>query len=371
MTRRDSNGNIKHPSGLTIRDADLSRAEPVRWAWQHRILRGYINLLIGEEGIGKSTLVAWLAARITRGELAGDLHGTPSKVAFVGDEDSWDHIWVPKLEAAGANTKMTKQIVHGLDDDVIDLKRDAKSLMSYLSSEGIALVYFDQLLDNLGVTDDWKAKQVREALAPLRRAARVSNCGVLCTMHPNKRGGSFRDRVQGTPAFNALSRSSMLLAPHPTEPGRVVAAVAKANYMTEPDAFGFVIKQTSVPGKGGVVVPTTEVRDTCELPALRARDLLAEQKRETATDQARARLEGIFADGGIHPANDVLETMLAEDFSKTAIHTARRSLKIQTWQGTNEGAAPPWYWGYESSRKLSMNGNRAEDAEVEGESTDA
>src|SRR5207245_2887893 len=43
----------EHPSGLLIRKPDLTLARPTRWAWQHRIAVGYLNLLIGDEGIGK------------------------------------------------------------------------------------------------------------------------------------------------------------------------------------------------------------------------------------------------------------------------------------------------------------------------------
>jgi hypothetical protein len=89
VTRNDV---IKHASGLTVRKARLENARPFRWAWNQRVLLGYLNLQVGEEGIGKGNLTAWQAARITRGELQGDLRETPRRVAFIGDEDSWDNI---------------------------------------------------------------------------------------------------------------------------------------------------------------------------------------------------------------------------------------------------------------------------------------
>src|SRR5687767_4953631 len=98
-----SKGNIKHPSGLVVRRARLSNARPFAWAWDQRVLLGYLNLLIGEEGVGKGNLVAWIAAQLTRGLLPGDLLGQPSKVLIAGDEDSFDHIWVPRLKVAGAD----------------------------------------------------------------------------------------------------------------------------------------------------------------------------------------------------------------------------------------------------------------------------
>lgn len=46
-------------------------------------------MVVGEEGIGKGTILAHLAARLTRGELDGDLHGQPCTVLFLADEDGF------------------------------------------------------------------------------------------------------------------------------------------------------------------------------------------------------------------------------------------------------------------------------------------
>ena len=72
---------------LRVRTADLSRARPPKWAWESRVLLGYLNLLLGNEGAGKSTLAAWLLGQLTRGSLPGDLHGKPVYVAVLGDDD--------------------------------------------------------------------------------------------------------------------------------------------------------------------------------------------------------------------------------------------------------------------------------------------
>ena len=223
-------------SGLVIRTADLSRTRPFRWAWDQRVLLGYFNLIIGEEGIGKGNLAAWIAARITRGELPGDLLGRGRRVAFIGDEDSWDHIWTPRLHAAGADLGRISYIEAG-SNGALNVRSDADALRDYIKRGRIALVFFDQLLDNLGVADSWKDKEVRDVLAPLRTVARATEAAMLASMHPNKRGGSFRDRISGTPAFNALSRSSLLAMPHPDEQGRCVVVRGKGNYSMEPDAF--------------------------------------------------------------------------------------------------------------------------------------
>ena len=216
----------------------MKRAESFKWAWDQRILLSYLNLIVGEEGIGKGNLAAWIAARVTRGELPGDLEGEPRRVMFVGDEDSWDNIWTPRLAAAKANLRQCKYIAqgtHGVFD--VTTASDIEALGAYVVRQDVAFVYFDQLFDNLGMTDTWKDKHVRDALAPIKALAQATDCAVVMCLHPNKRSGSFRNRISGTPAFNTVSRSSILVAQHPFDPALVVAVRPKGNYSAEPPGF--------------------------------------------------------------------------------------------------------------------------------------
>lgn len=65
----DKGGDAGSAGSLRVRGADLSRARPIRWAWERRLPLGYLALLLGAEGVGKGTVAAWLIARLTRGEL--------------------------------------------------------------------------------------------------------------------------------------------------------------------------------------------------------------------------------------------------------------------------------------------------------------
>ncbi len=48
---------------LRVRSPDMANARPVTWPWHHRIPNGYLSLLLGEEGVGKGTLICWVIAR--------------------------------------------------------------------------------------------------------------------------------------------------------------------------------------------------------------------------------------------------------------------------------------------------------------------
>lgn len=344
MTKR---GDVRHPSGLVIREAKLGRAKPFKWAWDQRILLGYLNLLIGEEGIGKGNLVAWVASGITRGTLPGDLHGNPRNVVLIGDEDSFDHIWVPRLSAAGADLDRVSYVAAGASG-VFDVHHDADALREYITDQRAALTYFDQLLDNLGVTDSWKDKQVRDALAPLRAVAQGTSTAMLAAMHPNKRQGSFRDRISGTPAFNALSRSSLLAAPHPDEPGRTVLVRGKGNYSQEPSAFEFRIEPqefTLGHGTRHRLITTSRITDVRETALSRDHllDAAASRRREESqAGQARRALSELMGDGVARLAADVQKELWdAQRLPPKALSTAAREIGLKKWQ---EGYPASWHW---------------------------
>jgi len=175
--RRDQVGRamkaaLAHSSGLTVRTADLSRSRPPRWAWAERVALGSLNLLVGNEGVGKGTLIAYLVAQLTTGRLPGDLYGQPVAVGILGDEDSFDDVWAPRLHAAGADLSRVCQIERP-DGGYVELREDRAKLAAVARAEGLRVLFLDALLDHLGVgVDDWRAKAVRDALRPARTLAR-------------------------------------------------------------------------------------------------------------------------------------------------------------------------------------------------------
>lgn len=230
--------------GLRARSADLSRARPVRWAWDGRLPLGYLSLLLGAEGVGKGVLTAWILARLTRGELDGELKGRPARILVVGDEDSWDSVTMPRLHVAGADLGLVDTLAEDDESDLLDLRRDASALRELLAAGKYRVIYIDALLDTLGAdVDDWRSKGVRDALRPIRRIARELDVLALGTLHPNKgQRGNFRDLVSGSHAFNASSRSSLLLALDPADEDRRVLVRGKGNLAAAPPSFGFGIE---------------------------------------------------------------------------------------------------------------------------------
>jgi hypothetical protein len=206
---------------------------------------GLPSLIIGEEGIGKGTFTAWTIARATRGGLEGDLEETPVNVLIIGDEDAFEQIWVPRLYAADAD--LTK--LRTLDDGefVDDFASVNGELGAAIREDEIGLVVFDALIDHVPSSPSgaevYNPKSVREALKPLRRIVASTDVAAVGLMHPIKGNPSnFRQLVAGSHQFNAVSRSSLLIAADPEDEGRRVLVRGKGNHSAAPSALEFGIK---------------------------------------------------------------------------------------------------------------------------------
>jgi DNA-binding winged helix-turn-helix (wHTH) protein len=232
---------------LPVRSADWNRVRPVEWLWDSRVAIGKLNLLVGEEGGGKGTLLAWLTVRTIRGELPGDREGQPQRVLIVGDEDGYEDTWLPRMVAAGATREQIDRMVLLLEHD-LDFVRDEKRLLATVEREGIGFVIVDQVLDHIDGGKDGSAtynpKHIRQVLLPFRKVAKVCDVATLAACHPIKgTPKTFRDLIGGSHQMNAVSRSSLWLGQDPDSDdarARVVTR-GKGNLSAEPPSFEFEI----------------------------------------------------------------------------------------------------------------------------------
>ena len=340
--------DLNERSGLTVRGADLGRAQPPRWAWQDRIAIRYLNLLLGNEGIGKGVLIARLIARLTRGELRGDLYGEPVAVAVIGDEDSFDDVWTPRLHAGGADLSRVAQLERP-DGGYIDLRDNREDLAQAVKDYRLRVLFFDQLLDNLGVgVDDWRQKPVRDALHPLRSLARELDVAALCCLHPNKRGTSFRALLSGTTAFNAVSRSSLLLAQHPDDEEVRVLVRGKGNLARLPAAVEFRIVEEHFQANGHEFrVPVASTPWTSELTV----DVLLESEPKPVEHSKVADARGIIEsllprDGQWHPSKRLIEACAENGIDERTAQRAKTKLRVEHRRTTTFPSFVEWRWPF-------------------------
>src|SRR4051812_20691899 len=92
----------------TVQRAADVKPERVTWLWSHRIPRNKLSLLVGDPGVGKSTVTQDLAARLSKGlGMPGDPPTSrrlrTRNTLLSAPEDSASDTIRPRLEAMGAN----------------------------------------------------------------------------------------------------------------------------------------------------------------------------------------------------------------------------------------------------------------------------
>ena len=206
---------------VVLTSADSIKPRPVFWLWKNRLALGTLGLLAGREGVGKSTLGYWIAARITQGDLYGCFAGTPKAVLVCATEDSWEHTIVPRLMAAGADlTRVYRvDVVTAMNITVgMSLPRDLEGVERAANEVDAALMLLDPLVSRLGDLDTHKDAEVRQALEPLVAIADRVNMAILGIIHHNKSGSADPLQViMASKAFTAVARSVHTVVPDPDD----------------------------------------------------------------------------------------------------------------------------------------------------------
>jgi hypothetical protein len=214
--------------GLILRPASGIRIRPVRWLWDTtpegapptshgRIPLYSLCIAAGGPGLGKSQFAVWMTARVTRGELPGELYGKPMGVIYAAAEDSWTYTIAPRLIAAGADMDLVFHVsVH--DDERpyarLTLPIDTSLLAQEAERYNVGLMVLDPLLSYIdkGI-NDYRAAEVRAALEPLVAAADRHHFTILGLAHFTKAGAADPlARVAGSGAFGQLLRSLIAFA---------------------------------------------------------------------------------------------------------------------------------------------------------------
>lgn len=211
------------PRALVGRTLGNVQMRAIDWLWTGWIPKGYITLLAGETGAGKSTVLADVTARVTTGTpWPGEYEPRqPNRVLWLGSEDSIEEMTAPRLVACGGNlnnvieiqgvTQQGKRNTFSMQDDLGEIRRwlgaarDEGYPFSMLVIDPVTSYLPGQKLRKVDLND---AGQLRTVLEPWLVVAQEYRIAIVCVTHFAKdTTRSMLHRVLGSAAFAQTCRS--------------------------------------------------------------------------------------------------------------------------------------------------------------------
>jgi hypothetical protein len=318
------------PRYLALTAASSIRIDRPRWVWDRRIPIGGTTLMPGREGLGKTLLVCWLAARLSRGQLDGEWLGQPADVVYVGHEDDRSTVLVPRLVAAGADLDRF-YFVDIPSGGTFSLNVDLETLVAAVRDDGrnVALVVIDPLDSQLGAIDSHKKAEVQTTVGRLAIVTQQLRCGGLGLAHFSKAATTdLLTKVVGSVGFTTSVRSVLGVGEHPQDATERVCVLAKANMTdrSQVPTIRFRPEQRFIPHPdGGPDIDTARVVMRGEEHGLDPNAILMQQNPEerAALEEAAGWLEDYLK------LHKVVEAAQAKDEGKVAGHANRTLQRAQ------------------------------------------
>jgi hypothetical protein len=324
-------------SKLYLQLADASEPRKANWLWHEKVPLGVFSLIAGRQGIGKSTVVFDTIAKLSRGELDGDLRGKPRGAVIVATEDSWEEKILPSIIYSGADLSRIGYVTSRGDDWFTDvtLPDDLAEIEDLCEQVDAGILIFDPITSRLSHNiDTHKDSDVRRGLEPLGGFARKTGISVLGVIHVNKGGGDPLSSVMGSQAFTAAARSVLFAAQYDDD--NYALSVIKSNsgpsnqltelYQLEAGTIGQDITAVKVNWMN-VVAETME-------------EITTKNKTKQTHEDAIDWLATLLGSGPVQ-ADEVQSGAKAAGISVRGLKTARDILKVAS---KRDGYQGPYFW---------------------------
>jgi hypothetical protein len=226
---------------------------PTGWLWPNWLPLGRLAVLDGDPGLGKSTLLFDLAARVSRdGVMPDGSTGVSGSVIILNAEDDPAETIQPRLAAAGANPERVfhlGEIKTGNMGDMGDRSRgvqipdDTPLIGRLIGKQGARLLIIDPLLAFLAGADANCDQHIRRVLQQISAMAQEHGCAVICVRHLNK-GASPKAVYRGSGSIGVIghARTGLIVAQDPDDDEQRVLAVSKCNLAVKPASLRFALE---------------------------------------------------------------------------------------------------------------------------------
>ena len=309
---------------LRSRKGSEIKPEQIVWIWRGRIAKGKHTALAGEPGVGKSTLLYWIAATITRGSLWPCSEGTAPKgsVVLLSAEDGPADTIVPRFLAAGGDPDKL-HIITAVETEegvgAFSLQADLHALEEKVREIGdVVLIIIDPISSYMGAADGHSNTDVRSVLEPLNEMADRLGVAILSNSHFSKAGAANKSRashrVIGSTAFTALPRAVFSVVQDAEDDGRKLLLHLKNNIAPAAKGLAYRLAETVATYIGDPPAPLYATRVEWESEHV-----------ATTADQAIAQHEAALREAGKRPQTEA--QCEAEEFLREQLDDGAKSKK--------------------------------------------
>lgn len=320
------------------------KAEKVQWDWPEMILRNSLNLIDGNKGSGKSSVMATIASALCAGKKLPESKSAGPKGAclWFGSEESFGGSVVTRWKANGcdANQILTVQEhnASGYGRVIMPMQEDRlRTMVRYTKARVIVADPYTALGD---VSLDTRHEQsTRLYLESLARVAHEEGVTILLSRHLRKgRSGSLLDHGLGSVTIAAVCRSVLRAERDKQNPSTCFLGCVAGNHGKAPG----VVPYTLVEKDGSVFVAKFGARKDKEMEeVLEGGD---EPDERDASADARSLLSEALAKGPVD-AKVILEEAKKNGIGERTLRRAKAEMRVVSKRGkAGKGVAANWTW---------------------------
>lgn len=315
---------------------------PVQWLSPGRLAAGKLTILDGDPGLGKSTLLCELAARITRGEaLPGGQPAPPRRVLLLSAEDDLVDTIRPRIDAAGGDPRRILALRAYPNGTAAGrpfvIPGDVPLFEGLVQHLEPALLIIDPLVAYLDRAHNANSDQaVRRALAALTALGASTGVAIVAVRHLNKTANANPlYRGGGSIGIIGAARCGLLLARDPDDPHRRLLAATKSNLGAPPSTLAFRLQPDAHTGAVRVVWDGESSWTADRL----LQETAASPEERSVLAEVRGWLRQALA-GGPRPAGELQVEARARGFAFQTYRAARRAEGVTTRKAP--GLNAPW-----------------------------
>lgn len=342
-------------SRLVVNCAADIKPEKIDWLWEQRLPLGKCVLVAGEGGLGKSMVLAWIAATVSRGKEwpCGEGQSRRGSVVILSAEDDAADTIVPRLIAADADCSKVHilEAVRKEDDEgqrSFNLQLDLPALEKTIEKLGdVLLVIIDPITSYLGKVDSHKNAELRSVLEPLGKMAARQHVTIIANTHLSKAsGGSANSRVIGSVAFVNHARAAFIVTADPEDSGRRLFLPSKTNLGKPRDGLAYRIADAALSGPDREVIWAPYVKWEDAPVTMSADEAMAANAGgvggKSTLEEAKGLVAELLANGKV-AAKEVKEAADAQMISVATLRRAKSALGVKvSREGFGRGGTVMW-----------------------------